>query len=93
MEAAGEEACPPSVAFAVGDRHAFAMNVAPGSFDLTVRSSRVTTRFGFLTKKQSLDWEIMGVGADVVAGLVEKIFVEVDEEWIAFADSLPASFP
>jgi len=80
------------MSFAVGDRNAFVINVAPGIFDLMVSASKTTRRFGFLTKKASLDWDISGVGADVAARFVEMIFAEDDGEWISFAESQASSF-
>jgi hypothetical protein len=87
MEAAGEEACPPSMGFGTTDRNVFIANVRPGVFDLYIHFSRTSRRFGLFTKKEDLDWDIPGANAEFAARFIETIFVDDDDDFIAFANS------
>ena len=87
MEAAGEEACPPSMGFGTTDRNVFLFNVSPGVFNLHVSFSRTSRRFGLFTKKEDLDWDVPDATAELAARFIEAIYGDDDEAFIAFANS------
>jgi hypothetical protein len=82
-----EEACPPNMSFGTKDRSVFVVQENPGGFDLHVSFFRTSKRFGLFTKQANLDWDVAGANFDLAARFIETIFVDDDEEFIAFANS------